>query len=221
MIGITRPETVPSILLTRGVSERLFARGNVKSEIYAHVSVRESLDGAHRAKCCYCESIVSLDVEHFRPKNHYYWLAYEWSNLLLACRKCNELKGTKFPLEIEEHRALSQEDDCSRELPLFLDPATDSPEAHIEWHDEVARGTTTRGRETVQRLLNRKDLVKARWERLRIVKHFVALVNSRDPVSAVDAQRGLTEMCADGASFSAMIRAYARRITPSAASPTE
>lgn len=28
----------------------------------------------------------------------YYWLCYEWSNLLPCCPDCNETKGTSFPL---------------------------------------------------------------------------------------------------------------------------
>ncbi len=62
-------------------------------------------------KCAYCESaIVPYDnhndspeirkrftVEHYRPKTYYYWLAYEWSNLLPLCKDCNGNKGDKFP----------------------------------------------------------------------------------------------------------------------------
>ncbi len=57
-------------------------------------------------KCCFCESKVAHidagDVEHYRPKGEskqtesdpvnklgYYWLAYEWDNLLIACQRCN------------------------------------------------------------------------------------------------------------------------------------
>jgi hypothetical protein len=70
-------------------------------------------------KCAYCEAKVTPqsygDAEHFRPKGAvtvpgdngpttvvdargaphpgYFWLAYEWTNLLPACQKCNS--GTK------------------------------------------------------------------------------------------------------------------------------
>src|SRR5207244_3555440 len=62
-------------------------------------------------KCAYCEGKVSghfpLDAEHYRPKKEvtegrtrlgghpgYFWLAYEWYNLLLACRDCNSGHST-------------------------------------------------------------------------------------------------------------------------------
>jgi hypothetical protein len=63
-------------------------------------------------KCAYCERFYKLDVEHFRPKGEvtdennnllsgtgYYWLGYEWSNLLPSCISCNRDggKNSKFP----------------------------------------------------------------------------------------------------------------------------
>lgn len=62
-------------------------------------------------KCAYCEKIdYKPDVEHFRPKkgvtnpngnkHGYYWLCYNWTNLLPACSKCNSGQGkwNKFPI---------------------------------------------------------------------------------------------------------------------------
>jgi len=60
-------------------------------------------------KCAYCERIeYKPDVEHYRPKkkvtgsqrnNHgYFWLCYEWTNLLPACRDCNSGNG-KWKME--------------------------------------------------------------------------------------------------------------------------
>lgn len=77
------------------------------SGLYGHESVKAELIKAQHAKCCFCESKITHiaygDVEHFRPKagyrQHpddplgrpgYYWLAYDWSNLYLACQLCNQ-----------------------------------------------------------------------------------------------------------------------------------
>jgi hypothetical protein len=67
--------------------------------------------GAHDAfwgKCAYCESKLSNglgETDHFRPTasavrlrkdfspDHYWWLAYEWDNLLSACEMCSRTKG--------------------------------------------------------------------------------------------------------------------------------
>jgi uncharacterized protein (TIGR02646 family) len=80
---------------------------NVEIEGYAPADVKKELIRIFNNKCAFCESDISTghhyDTEHFRPKNKYYWLAYEWSNFLLACRKCNsDCKGEQFPIEGDE-----------------------------------------------------------------------------------------------------------------------
>lgn len=54
-------------------------------------------------KCAYCESptdtVAHGDVEHFRPKSKYWWLAYCYDNYLYACQICNQVhKGDEFPI---------------------------------------------------------------------------------------------------------------------------
>jgi hypothetical protein len=54
-------------------------------------------------KCAYCESPATVvafgDVEHFRPKSKYWWLAYCYENYLPACTVCNQrFKRDEFPL---------------------------------------------------------------------------------------------------------------------------
>ena len=75
---------------------------------------RPALNELFLNKCAYCESSLIAtggEVEMFRPKlgaigndrsdkspDHYWWLAYEWENLYLACRDCNLYKASKFQL---------------------------------------------------------------------------------------------------------------------------
>lgn len=54
-------------------------------------------------KCAYCEAsttkVAHGDVEHFRPKDRYWWLAYCYENYSFACQVCNQSnKGNKFPI---------------------------------------------------------------------------------------------------------------------------
>jgi len=61
--------------------------------------IKEKLKVIYNGKCAFCEQKVEqFHVEHFRPKNIYYWLAYSWDNLILACPTCNEHKGINFEL---------------------------------------------------------------------------------------------------------------------------
>jgi hypothetical protein len=53
-------------------------------------------------KCAYCESPTAVvahgDVEHFRPKSEYWWLAYTYFNYCFCCQICNQsFKSDNFP----------------------------------------------------------------------------------------------------------------------------
>jgi len=67
-------------------------------------AVKQELKELYHNKCAYCESFMSDDdftVEHYRPKKgdySYYWLGYEWSNLLPVCKMCNSRKRELFPV---------------------------------------------------------------------------------------------------------------------------
>ena len=72
--------------------------------------VREKLNELYFHKCAYCETLCKAEIEHYRPKkgvtedtlhNGYYWLCYEWSNLVPSCRYCNTEggKGNQFPIK--------------------------------------------------------------------------------------------------------------------------
>lgn len=60
-------------------------------------------------KCAYCETPTKVvdygDVEHFRPKSKYWWLAYCYDNYLVSCAICNQrYKKDEFPVRNEQHR---------------------------------------------------------------------------------------------------------------------
>ncbi len=64
---------------------------------YKYKDIKEKLKLIYKNKCAFCESYCEqLHVEHYRPKSKYYWLAYSWDNLLLACPTCNSSKGNRF-----------------------------------------------------------------------------------------------------------------------------
>ena len=70
---------------------------------------RTYLHKYYHKKCAYCEMRETKpEIEHYRPKksvtgtdhNGYYWLCYEWSNLIPSCRYCNTEGGkvSQFPI---------------------------------------------------------------------------------------------------------------------------
>ncbi|MFK7799065.1 MAG: retron system putative HNH endonuclease [Aureispira sp.] len=78
------------------------------AEIYAslrkmHSPVYSTNKKLKTVKCAYCEGHITdtgqPHIEHFRPKEKYPSLCFEWTNLLIACACCNvNYKGSKFPI---------------------------------------------------------------------------------------------------------------------------
>lgn len=67
---------------------------------YKKQDIRNALMDIYKNKCAYCEQkIEQYNVEHYRPKKTYYWLAFSWDNLIMACPTCNQCKGLNFELE--------------------------------------------------------------------------------------------------------------------------
>lgn len=100
-----------------------------------------TIHAMQRSKCCYCEAIDvprNLDVEHYRPIAHYPWLGWTWSNLLAACRACNQGGGKldEFPLTDESRRLTLSAEPPGEEAPLVIDPSDPlgvDPRDHIRF----------------------------------------------------------------------------------------
>ena len=63
---------------------------------------KPQLKSESNGKCAYCEADTAVvahgDVEHYRPKSVYWWLAYTYDNYLYACQICNQTyKSDNFP----------------------------------------------------------------------------------------------------------------------------
>jgi uncharacterized protein (TIGR02646 family) len=142
---------------------------NVPATIYNDDAVKRQLIADQHGKCCYCEAYLLHvgygDVEHYRPKNGfkqatteaqlgkpgYYWLAYDWDNLLFVCDRCNRgHKRNYFPLRNPNGRVRSHHTSIGQEQPLLLHPAFQNPEPHIEFRKGVAKGKTPQGRATIR-----------------------------------------------------------------------
>ncbi|MDM8525698.1 HNH endonuclease [Desulfococcaceae bacterium HSG8] len=89
-------------------------------------AVKQELREIYHNKCAYCESVMSDDaftIEHYRPKKgsySYYWLGYEWSNLLPVCEKCNNSKGDRFPVEVPSRVSKNSDKKSRVKAPLLL-----------------------------------------------------------------------------------------------------
>ncbi len=209
------------------------------SAIYAHAEVKETLLAMQHGKCAFCESKIEHisygDVEHFRPKGGvkqaseaplirpgYYWLAYDWSNLLLSCQLCNQRhKGNLFPLADPAARARNHRADIDGESPMFIDPASDAPETLLGFRAEVAYGLDDGGRgDATQKALelNRPALLERRrdlYQQLRALFDVIAIGEARpgDPLLAplaAQSRQILEQRVDDSAEYAGMIRSALR-----------
>jgi uncharacterized protein (TIGR02646 family) len=246
MIQIKKKSTMPApnILTTKGKDEATafcmaFDKGkalfNFESALYGHQDVKSALKVAQNEKCCFCEAKITHisygDVEHFRPKAGwvqagepinkpgYYWLAYEWDNLLLSCEICNQrFKKNFFPLLDNTKRATSHIDDVSQELPVFIHPVLDDPQEFIEFKEEIpfSIDDNLRGKKTIEMLgLDREALNERRRERLGLVRDLYNLaknIPATTPEIKAEAikviKKRAQEATNDDAEYAAMFRAF-------------
>jgi len=242
MIKLHRTSPVPAHLLkhapvqTQGLIDA-FLQGhspNPSKTYYGHPTVKARLNELQGNKCCFCEINLTGqfgDVEHFRPKKQwqasratrpaspgYFWLAYEWENLMLSCGVCNiRYKGNLFPLEDETKRADPAIRDISQEVPLLLNPYVDDPEVYIAFDrwDILSVDENARGNASIDTYgLEDEDLVERRRDRYRTIKRLLEITEVAFPSPERDeCIEQLREAILDHSEFAAMIRAnFASRI---------
>lgn len=174
-----------------------FAAPEIVDSLYKYP--REWLMEAFNGKCAFCESRMDAqqpgDVEHFRPKREvhnddggdaqfatstgtsrkhpgYFWLAYEWSNLLLACNTCNRsAKRSFFPIENVAERA-SRPSAIAKEKALLINPREEDPAPFLRFEDTgMVIPIGPRGEKCEKMLnLNRDALVDERKQTYKNVK---------------------------------------------------
>ncbi len=67
----------------------------------------------------YCEDSEGTDIDHFHPKSAFPARAFDWTNYLLGCSRCNSnFKRNQFPVDPAGN-------------PLLIDPTRDDPTVHL------------------------------------------------------------------------------------------
>ena len=100
-----------------------------------------------QGRCPICESTLTKydDIEHFRPKEHYWWLAYDYANYCIYCDLCNRnYKKSEFPLFSDFQANFDNRDKIVDEKPLLFNPVTDNPCCLFELIFATYQSTGTR-----------------------------------------------------------------------------
>ena len=120
---------------------------------YRHSDIRIALESETNSKCAYCEARINhvsyAHIEHKLPKRKHPRLVCDWTNLTIACSRCNTKKG-----------------DYDEPVCPLLDPYVDDVENLVVFYGPLALAKgSPRARATITRLaLNRVDLLFARAE---------------------------------------------------------
>lgn len=150
--------------------------------------LKKDLHKVFYGKCGYCETKIDNPddgtVDRYRPNNGvrdkteyyqdlYWWLTFEWDNLIYCCKECNQYKANYFP--IGGQRAITPKADILLETPLLLNPYLDATDKHLIYDDNgEVFSNTIEGNQTIELLrLNRTFLVSERLSARISIKEFV------------------------------------------------
>lgn len=217
MIKINKPKITPIKLqeVQKEIAAELLAKKEKFKWQNKHYSepIKEDLKIIYNNKCAFCETELSefnhdnkFTVEHYRPKNHYYWLGAEWTNLFPSCQGCNSNKKDDFPLHNEKKRvknplfykrgggflkrsAKATHKDLLSEEPLFLHPEIDDPQQYFLINEygradikpNLGKYETQRARIMCQKFLNRPSIEERRKRKILFYQHkLLDLLNAID-----------------------------------------
>ncbi|CAJ9334115.1 ATPase AAA [Burkholderia pseudomallei] len=197
-------------------NEQKLCKSSFAFKVYKDKELTAVLGRIFGKKCAYCESrvahVMPKEIEHFRPKSAvenagqpalrpgYYWLAADWSNLLVACVDCNRArrhavpgqtaevrlgKHTQFPLSNEQRRVRQHTGNVADEeqYRLLIHPCLDQPEDLLTYdddgliHPKDANDLRAKTSITVY-ALQRKALVEERKRVLNELKFDLELLRS-------------------------------------------
>jgi len=181
--------------------------------LYKPKDVKERLFTIYNLKCAYCEKDIDDEpkhVEHYRPKDIYYWLAYSWDNLLLSCGRCNSSKGKGFKTlepkvnynnesfdnihnlgngydEVEKPLIINPEKENILDLLIFNNKAIiDSPDMRVKYTiDEACK-------------LNKASLVR---ERIKVINGFRDSIEEHYFLYGKDGYTGISRFIPDVKTF--------------------
>ena len=146
----SEPQSLVNVRNQELLNLRNLGRVPTSDDIEGYKVVAEELWRMQHHKCCYCEMKIPQafnDVEHYRPKaranrfpgstqtHGYWWLAFNWDNLMYACPRCNRSnKNDRFPLSHGDTPLQAEQMPPGQENPLLLDPMSAiNPMEHIQF----------------------------------------------------------------------------------------
>ena len=197
-------DSVPSLLNKQNRKDAFLQNISDKSYTdnknwYKGGSIQKKLNNIYNTKCAYCEDRLlnaPKYIEHYRPKDRYYWLAYSWDNLLLCCSSCNSSKGTNFETKNQKviynnepfEKIHNLGDDYNKlEKPMLINPEKEDVINDLTFdNNSKIYSNNERVDYTIETCkLNREELRKLREEILNdfinsVKKHYLVFITHGD-----------------------------------------
>lgn len=198
-------ENIPTILKSKNREEAFKQNKEAKKfidtkNLYKPKSIQKKLFEIYHGKCAYCEDTLlnaPKHIEHYRPKDTYYWLAYSWDNLLLCCTSCNSTKGVSFKTQNQKVIYNSEKFEDIHNLrdtydkienPFIINPEKDDILTHIFFNNKAEIfSDDKRVKYTIDEAckLNRDELVQKRIKifnsfRQNIEEHYEIFKSKKD-----------------------------------------
>ena len=198
------------------------------------------LENVFNGKCAYCEVKITDGffghAEHYRPKGAvitktegkavrvtqadgrqhqgYYWLAYDWPNLLPSCELCNNAKLNQFPIigkrVFNPHGGPDTATLDEIERPLLVNPYRDQPEKHLKFGvNGIISHKTQKGKNSIDVYnLDREKLTEFRGEQQRYARTKFAMAALNYVENDTSFEDAMREFTAKEARFSAAVADY-------------
>lgn len=210
---------------------------------YKHLFARAQADGKCAYCETRVRGAYPGDIEHYRPRTSvavfarrgnrkdadgtrprrgirdrarpgYWWLAYEWSNWLYACDRCNAWKSDQFPVK-GRRRKLRPGAEAGEQATL-INPFLCDPAPHFRFDESgQIHGATRAGRDTIAVCgLDRESLVHERGRVAaglrRLIEDYEIALHSKNELATNQMLGQMHAYCRDDAPYAGMCRYLVR-----------
>ena len=207
MIKLSKPACI-SYLSGEKIADLLHQYKTKGNSVWLRKGITKELRKTSFNKCAYCEKKVNgngsfMEVDHFLCKIKYDSLVIEWSNLVPSCKQCNTKKGQ---VDVNVYP--------------IINPYRDEPSEHLVYSSLRIKGSTDKGKNTVELFgFNLRDM-DARVNRLLILEKIDQLLedaieafndyensgkmNQRKIIKSRNIVRGLLSLCQSESEYCAI-----------------
>ncbi len=170
-------------------------------------------------------SSSNFELDHWRPRQnarehkgkpsalHYWWFAYTWENLYLACATCNRSKRNVFPVTGERASSGASWDEAQSEGPLLLEPGKDDGGLYLRFGEEghIVADPVDAHPHAMDRAQTTIDVLKLDRNDLRELRNAHAARVSKQFFNGDPSETAWHELLGDAAPFAALTRQMTAR----------